>query len=76
VTNTDGNLVGNVSPYSAAIDPLLGILVNNGGPTATHALLTGSPAIDAASSDGCPATHQRGIARPRGPACDMGSFER
>jgi CSLREA domain-containing protein len=76
VTNTDGNLVGNVSPYSAAIDPLLGILVNNGGPTATHALLTGSPAIDAASSDGCPATDQRGIARPRGPACDMGSFER
>lgn len=28
-------------------DPLLGPLQNNGGPTLTHALLTGSPAIDA-----------------------------
>lgn len=76
LTNTDGNLVGNVSPYSGPIDPLLGSLTNNGGPTATHALLAGSPALDAGTSEGCPTTDQRGVARPQGPACDMGSFER
>ena len=32
-------------------DPLLGPLQNNGGPTATHALLAGSPAINAGGSD-------------------------
>ena len=32
---------------AAPLDPLLGPLANNGGPTATHALLAGSPAIDA-----------------------------
>jgi CSLREA domain-containing protein len=76
MTNEDGNKVGNVSPYTSPIDPLLGALTNNGGPTATHALLAGSPALDAGTSDGCPTTDQRGVARPQGPACDMGSFER
>ncbi|MET8679714.1 choice-of-anchor Q domain-containing protein [Streptomyces sp. NPDC004647] len=52
----------------------LGPLADNGGPTDTAALLTGSPAIDAAK--GCPAADQRGIARPQGPACDIGAFER
>ncbi len=57
-------------------DPLLGPLANNGGPTQTQALLPGSPAIDAGSSD-CPppATDQRGVARPQGAACDIGAFE-
>ncbi|MCH7697497.1 MAG: CSLREA domain-containing protein [Chloroflexi bacterium] len=56
-------------------NPLLGSLADNGGPTFTHALLPGSPAIDAGSSD-CPppATDQRGAARPAG-ACDIGAFE-
>ena len=45
--DTDGNLIGtSVSP----INPLLGPLGNNGGPTQTHALLPGSPAIDAGNS--------------------------
>jgi CSLREA domain-containing protein len=44
-------------------DPLLGPLADNGGPTPTHALLPGSPAIDHGSSDGL-ATDQRG--QPRG----------
>ena len=44
--------------------PLLGPLQDNGGPTFTHALLTGSPAIDAGTNTGCPATDQRGIGRP------------
>ncbi|WP_128429497.1 choice-of-anchor Q domain-containing protein [Streptomyces cyaneus] len=54
-------------------DPLLGPLADNGGPTDTAALLPGSPALDAA--DGCPATDQRGIARPQGAACDIGAYE-
>jgi CSLREA domain-containing protein len=41
----NGNQVGN---RSNPLDPLLGPLANNGGPTRTHALLLGSPAIDAA----------------------------
>ncbi|MEU3918152.1 right-handed parallel beta-helix repeat-containing protein [Streptomyces sp. NPDC029004] len=53
--------------------PGLAPLGDHGGPTDTVALLPGSPAIDAAY--GCPAADQRGIARPQGPACDMGAFE-
>jgi hypothetical protein len=56
---------------SVGLDPL----ADNGGPTLTHALLAGSPAIDAADAAVCPATDQRGVARPQGSACDVGSFE-
>lgn len=76
ILNEGGNLVGNVPPYAAPIDPLLGPLGKNGGPTPTHALLIGSPAIDAGTAEGCPATDQRGVLRPQGKACDMGSLER
>jgi CSLREA domain-containing protein len=76
ITNTDGNQVGNVPPNASPIDPRIGPLANNGGPTRTHALLLGSPAIDAASTPACPTTDQRGVLRPQGPACDIGSFER
>jgi hypothetical protein len=41
-----GNLIGR-SVGSAIIDPKLAPLADNGGPTRTHALLFGSPAIDA-----------------------------
>ena len=44
-------------------DPLLGPLQNNGGPTPTHALLPGSPAIDKGKSFGV-TTDQRGKPRP------------
>lgn len=56
--------------------PLLGPLQDNGGPTSTHALLDGSPAIDAGSPD-CPppTTDQRGITRPQGTTCDIGAYE-
>jgi hypothetical protein len=58
-------------------DPLLGPLADNGGPTLTHTLLSGSPAIDRAD---CVfgATDQRGVARPQptlGGRCDMGAVE-
>jgi hypothetical protein len=55
--------------------PKLGPLADNGGGTDTHALLDGSPAIDAADADGCPAVDQRGITRPQRTACDIGAFE-
>jgi hypothetical protein len=55
---------------------LLGPLGDYGGPTPTHALLPGSPAIDAADPALCPPTDQRGIPRPQGAACDVGSVER
>ena len=61
----DGNLIG--------VDPLLGPLADNGGLTPTHALLAGSPAIDAAGA--CTGTDQRGVPRPQGEACDIGAFE-
>jgi hypothetical protein len=44
--DVNGNLIGH-STGSGIIDPKLGPLTDNGGPTATHALLAGSPAIDA-----------------------------
>jgi hypothetical protein len=68
----NGNLLGT---RTAPIDALLGVLRNNGGPTFTHALLTGSPAIDAGNPATCLATDQRGVARPAGAACDIGAFE-
>ncbi len=56
-------------------DALLGPLADNGGPTLTHALLPGSPALDAAAAANCPAVDQRGSVRPQGAACDAGAYE-
>ena len=56
-------------------DALLGPLADNGGPTLTHALLPGSPALDAAAAANCPAVDQRGSVRPQGAACDVGAYE-
>src|SRR5215212_6534690 len=58
----------------SGVDPMLGPLADNGGPTKTHALLAGSPAIDKGNSFGA-TTDQRGVARPQGAASDMGAFE-
>ena len=63
-------------PIAAILDTTLR---NNGGPTMTHALVTGSPAIDFAPC--VTATDQRGVARPQdgdgdtGADCDIGAFE-
>ena len=67
----EGDLTGNL----LGVDPRLGPLQNNGGPTWTHALLAGSPAIDAGSGAGAPAVDQRGMHRPQGLAPDIGAFE-
>lgn len=56
-------------------DPNLGALADNGGDSYTHALLTGSVAIDAAATADAPATDQRGITRPQGTTADIGSYE-
>ena len=62
-------------------NPNLGPLQNNGGPAQTHALLSGSPAIDAGDPNGCRdefglllTTDQRGFNRPA-LGCDIGAFE-
>ena len=55
----------------------IGPLANNGGPTQTHALLTGSPAIDQIPAASCAAAlDQRGVARPQNVLCDIGAFEK
>ncbi len=60
---------------SSPLDPQLGPLADNGGPTQTMALLTGSPAIDTgASGAGIPTTDQRGYSRIDG-SVDIGAFE-
>jgi hypothetical protein len=81
VNGVNNNVVG-VS-WVTVLSPVLG---NNGGPTATHALLAGSVAVDRIPAAACTGpegspltTDQRGMPRPAGPApqrCDVGSFER
>jgi hypothetical protein len=68
------NLVGSAA---APIDPVLGPLQDNGGPTPTHALLPGSPAIDAGDNTGAPMWDQRGPGFPRiiHGVIDIGAFE-
>ncbi len=90
------NLIGPglTSPFNApgdhvSTDAKLGPLTNNGGPTKTHALLAGSPAIDmgdpaaVAGLNGIPANDQRGAPYTRvfdgdgigGARIDIGAFE-
>jgi chitodextrinase len=60
------------------IQPRLEPLASNGGLTQTMGLPPGSPAIDAIPPGvpGCTGSiDQRGVARPQGPGCDIGSFE-
>jgi predicted outer membrane repeat protein len=58
------------------VDPRLGPLADNGGPTRTHILLPGSPAIDAGQCVPGLTTDQRGLPRLQGLACDVGAVER
>ncbi len=57
-------------------DPQLGSLKNNGGETETYSITSESPAFDKGDCTGLSnPTDQRGITRPKGNACDIGSFE-
>ncbi len=74
--DSDGSCAG----FTLTDDAMLDVLANYGGPTETHALKTGSPAIDAATD--CTTTggltlaaDQRGEPRPGGLACDLGAYE-
>jgi hypothetical protein len=74
INGVNGNLVGSADN---PIDPLLGPLDDNGGPTLTHALLSGSPAIDAGNNDYATDWDQRGDGFPRivNGIIDIGAFE-
>ena len=90
--NLIGDLAGCTFQKGASdligVNPLLGPLAANGGPTLTHMLRVGSPAIDAwydiAVGPGatCPALDQRGVHRPQDgnhdgrAGCDIGAVER
>ena len=73
-TSGTGNILNQVA--------LLGPLADNGGPTLTHALLPGSPAIDAGSNalavdenGNSLSVDQRGEARIESSTVDIGAFE-
>ena len=86
IGNSGGLLISGGPAFACVfnVNPLLGPLQNNGGPTLTHALLTGSPAIDAGRSIGL-GIDQRGVPRPfddpavananPGDGSDIGAFE-
>lgn len=85
LTNGGGNIqypqktTGNWNDYEClagqtAVNPLLGALADNGGPTWTMPLLAGSPAINGGLNVACPATDQRGFPRADG-QCDVGAYE-
>jgi hypothetical protein len=78
------NLIGNTGGASGFVasdllnvDPLLGPLQDNGGPTQTMALLPGSPAICAGDNTDAPQYDQRGPSLPRivNGTIDIGAFE-
>lgn len=85
--SSDGDLGGNIAfPDLGGCDagftvgdPMLDLAgpEPNGGPTETIAIAPDSAAADhvAASGSGCVAMDARGVARPRGGACDSGAFE-
>lgn len=79
--NTNNLIVGGACDPTYTENPILGPLADNGGDTLTHALLPGSPAIDAIPAISCTLpTDQRGALRPAVQTsaeapCDIGAFE-
>ncbi len=85
---TDCTIGGDPTSNITGVDPLLGVLQDNGGPTETHALQSGSPAIDAVIDCDCTTVDgeavtedQRGESRPMDGDgndtfyCDIGAYE-
>ena len=89
LSSDDGGNVLNAGTDQHYLDPKLGPLQNNGGPTFTHALSPGSPAIDKGKTNAVTglvsSTDQRGLPRPvdfapvanasGGDGSDIGAFE-
>lgn len=80
LTDANGNLIGGATDQTM-IDPKLGLLAENGGPTKTHALLPGSPALNSGALNAGGGTlqfDQRGtpFTRVFGDRVDMGAYER
>lgn len=75
--SSDGSLTLNGSGSSINTDPKVGPLANNGGPTATMMLLSGSPAINRIAPAAAPNVDQRGYPRPLpvGGLSDIGAVE-
>ena len=77
IGSTDLSIVGagnQIGTLADPVAPLLGPLTDNGGPTLTHALLLGSPAIDAGGDGVAQTEDQRGLARNVN-GVDIGAFE-
>lgn len=78
--NGNGTSIFNEQPTdiigteSSPVNPMLGLLVDNGGPTKTHALLPGSPALNSGNAFG-ETTDQRGFNRTVNGTTDRGAFE-
>jgi hypothetical protein len=96
ITSQGYNIIGETSGCTISstvsdqldVDPKIAPLTYNGGPTYTHRVIAGSPAIDGGNPGGClgqpgnPLTiDQRGFARPLDgngdgtPVCDVGAYE-
>jgi predicted outer membrane repeat protein len=76
--NLEDHMTCGFANHNVHAEPLLGPLADNGGQTETRALRSTSPAIDKVPPRRpfCAGTvDQRGVKRPQGPACDIGSFE-
>lgn len=77
IGTVQGGINGTNEENFFGIDPMLGPLADNGGPTLTRAILAGSPAIDAGSNSLGLTTDQRGagFARVTGAGADIGAYE-
>ncbi len=79
--DVDGRVVVNGTGNISSLDPMVGPLADNGGRTATMALLPGSPAIDAGPNPVATFPGNRddqrgnGFARVFGGQVDIGAFE-
>lgn len=73
-TTTFNNAGTQTGTSITPLDPLLAALADNGGLTRTHALQTGSPAIEGGGATGVPGTDQRNAPRTVGVA-DSGAYE-
>jgi hypothetical protein len=70
VNGVNGNQVGTAAN---PIDPRLGPLQDNGGPTKTHALLAGSPALNTGNPSQVGVADQRGVVRAGG--VNIGAYQ-